>query len=200
MTVPAKIASYMAAAKPLLAGMDGEGARAVEPPDAGFASPRPEDSDALAKNCWLCIRPVRLSGPLSVKRPLPGTKPTTAAGRCWISWKIFCFQPKKQTFEVNPLKVLVIIPCYNESENICRVVQRLKATCPDVDYLVVNDCSTDDSARILRENGYNYLDLPLNLGIGGVCRAVICTPLPTIMTSPFRWTATASTTPNIFTM
>ena len=39
--------------------------------------------------------------------------------------------------------------------------------CPDVDYLVVNDCSTDDSARILRENGYNYLDLPLNLGIGG---------------------------------
>ena len=68
---------------------------------------------------------------------------------------------------MNPLKVLVIIPCYNESENICRVVQRLKATCPDVDYLVVNDCSTDDSARILRENGYNYLDLPLNLGIGG---------------------------------
>ena len=65
------------------------------------------------------------------------------------------------------MKVLVIIPCYNESENICRVVQRLKATCPDVDYLVVNDCSTDDSARILRENGYNYLDLPLNLGIGG---------------------------------
>lgn len=52
------------------------------------------------------------------------------------------------------MKVLVIIPCYNESENICRVVQRLKATCPDVDYLVVNDCSTDDSARILRENGY----------------------------------------------
>ena len=62
------------------------------------------------------------------------------------------------------MKVLVIIPCYNEAENICRVVQRLKATCPDVDYLVVNDCSTDDSARILRENGYNYLDLPLNLG------------------------------------
>lgn len=65
------------------------------------------------------------------------------------------------------MKVLVIIPCYNEAENICRVVQRLKAACPDVDYLVVNDCSTDDSARILRENGYNYLDLPLNLGIGG---------------------------------
>ena len=49
MTVPAKIASYMAAAKPLLASMDGEGARAVEAAGCGFASPA-EDSDALAKN------------------------------------------------------------------------------------------------------------------------------------------------------
>ena len=49
MTVPAKIASYMAAAKPLLASMDGEGARAVETAGCGFASPA-EDSDALAKN------------------------------------------------------------------------------------------------------------------------------------------------------
>lgn len=65
------------------------------------------------------------------------------------------------------MNVLVIIPCYNEAENICHVVERLKSTCPDVDYLVVNDCSTDQSAAILREKGYNYLDLPLNLGIGG---------------------------------
>ena len=49
MTVPAKIASYMAAAKPLLASMDGEGARAVEAAGCGFTSPA-EDSDALAKN------------------------------------------------------------------------------------------------------------------------------------------------------
>ena len=49
MTVPAKIASYMAAAKPLLASMDGEGARAVEAAGCGFASPA-EDSDALAAN------------------------------------------------------------------------------------------------------------------------------------------------------
>lgn len=65
------------------------------------------------------------------------------------------------------MKVLVIIPCYNESESICRVVERLKQTCPDVDYLIVNDCSTDNSAEILKNNHYNYLDLPLNLGIGG---------------------------------
>lgn len=65
------------------------------------------------------------------------------------------------------MKVLVIIPCYNEAESICSVVEKLKATCPDVDYVVVNDCSTDRSASILRQRNYNYLDLPVNLGIGG---------------------------------
>lgn len=63
--------------------------------------------------------------------------------------------------------VLVIIPCYNEEENIERVVNRLTATCPDVDYLVVNDCSTDRSAAILAEKGFNHVNLPVNLGIGG---------------------------------
>ncbi len=65
------------------------------------------------------------------------------------------------------MKVLVIIPCYNEAKNICSVVDNLKATCPEVDYVVINDCSTDASAAILRQHGYNYLDLPVNLGIGG---------------------------------
>ena len=65
------------------------------------------------------------------------------------------------------MKVLVIIPCYNEAENICSVVENLKATCPEVDYVVINDCSTDNSAAVLQAHGYNYIDLPVNLGIGG---------------------------------
>lgn len=63
--------------------------------------------------------------------------------------------------------VLVIIPCYNEEANIQRVVQHLIDTCPDVDYLVVNDCSTDRSEAILKENHFNYVSLPVNVGIGG---------------------------------
>ena len=47
------------------------------------------------------------------------------------------------------------------------MVENLRAACPQVDYLVVNDCSTDNSVEILRAQGYNYLDLPVNLGIGG---------------------------------
>lgn len=65
------------------------------------------------------------------------------------------------------MKTLVIIPCYNEQENIERVVTRLQETCPEVDYLVVNDCSTDNSREILKKCGFRFLDLPINLGIGG---------------------------------
>lgn len=64
-------------------------------------------------------------------------------------------------------KILVLIPCYNEEENIVRTVEHLKQTCPTVDFLVINDCSTDDSAALLRQHGYPFLDLPVNLGIGG---------------------------------
>ncbi len=65
------------------------------------------------------------------------------------------------------MKVLVIIPCYNEEKNIERVINRLKNTVPSVDYIIVNDCSQDASEKICAQNGYNYLSLPVNLGIGG---------------------------------
>ena len=65
------------------------------------------------------------------------------------------------------MKTLVIIPCYNEAENLVRVVERLRAAAPEADYLIVNDCSTDDSEAVCKEHGFNYISLPVNLGIGG---------------------------------
>ncbi|MBQ8612067.1 MAG: glycosyltransferase family 2 protein [Oscillospiraceae bacterium] len=65
------------------------------------------------------------------------------------------------------MKILVIIPCYNEEENLERVVARLQKEAPQVDFLIVNDCSTDSSAAICKANGWRFLDLPSNLGIGG---------------------------------
>lgn len=71
------------------------------------------------------------------------------------------------------MKILVIIPCYNEAENIARVVKNLQASVAgqalpgQVDYLVVNDCSTDGSAAICAREGFSYISLPVNLGIGG---------------------------------
>ena len=65
------------------------------------------------------------------------------------------------------MKILIIIPCYNEEKNIERVVANLKQAAPEADYLIVNDCSTDRSAAICRDNGFSYVSLPVNLGIGG---------------------------------
>ena len=69
------------------------------------------------------------------------------------------------------MRVLVIIPCYNEEANIERVVARLTRVTADlpyvVDYVIVNDCSTDRSAEICQEHNFSYLSLPINLGIGG---------------------------------
>lgn len=65
------------------------------------------------------------------------------------------------------LKVLVIIPAYNEAENIERVVTDLKRRGGEIDYIIVNDGSKDDTTKICRSKGYALLDLPINLGLAG---------------------------------
>lgn len=65
------------------------------------------------------------------------------------------------------MKKLVIIPAYNEAESILTTVQDVLDHAPGFDYVVVNDCSRDDTIRICREHHLNVLDLPINLGIGG---------------------------------
>lgn len=65
------------------------------------------------------------------------------------------------------MKKLVIIPAYNESESIKNTVEEIKNKAQGFDYVVVNDCSKDDTQKICEENGYNIINLPVNLGIGG---------------------------------
>jgi len=67
----------------------------------------------------------------------------------------------------NMSELLIVIPAYNEAENIERVVNRLIREFPQYDYVVVNDGSADETADICRKNGYNLLDLPVNLGLAG---------------------------------
>ena len=64
-------------------------------------------------------------------------------------------------------QVILVIPAYNEEQNIKRVVDNLIRNYPELDYVVVNDGSTDGTERILRENGYNHISLPVNLGLAG---------------------------------
>lgn len=69
------------------------------------------------------------------------------------------------------MKVLVIIPAYNEEENILDVCHNLdnlnKEKEYDLDYIVINDGSIDDTKNILEKNKINHINLVHNLGIGG---------------------------------
>ena len=65
------------------------------------------------------------------------------------------------------MKLLIVIPAYNEAENIVSVVEELKTVVPQYDYVIVNDGSRDKTSEICRENGYHLLDLPANLGLTG---------------------------------
>lgn len=77
------------------------------------------------------------------------------------------------SLENSQLNLLIIIPAYNEAENIERVVDNLTENYPQWDYLVVNDGSKDRTAEICWEKGYPLLDLPVNLGLAGAFQAGI---------------------------
>ncbi len=65
------------------------------------------------------------------------------------------------------MKKLVIIPAYNESGNIEKTVADITQNAKGFDYIIVNDCSTDNTLQICRDNDFRLVNLPVNLGIGG---------------------------------
>lgn len=65
------------------------------------------------------------------------------------------------------MKKLIIIPAYNEAENIEKTIDAITKKAKDFDYIIINDCSSDETLKICEEKGYNVVSLPINLGIGG---------------------------------
>ena len=65
------------------------------------------------------------------------------------------------------IKTLVIVPAYNEEESIKKVVKEIKDNNANVDIVVVNDGSSDNTLLEAKSSGAVVLDLPYNLGIGG---------------------------------
>lgn len=65
------------------------------------------------------------------------------------------------------MKTLVVIPAYNEALNIEKTVHDLEVNAPDVDYVVVNDGSKDNTLEVLKKNDFNYIDGFFNLGLFG---------------------------------
>ncbi len=64
-------------------------------------------------------------------------------------------------------KILIIIPAYNEEANIVKTVNSIKNfKKKKLDYIVINDGSTDNTKKVMMENNIDFIDLPFNLGIG----------------------------------
>ena len=68
-------------------------------------------------------------------------------------------------------KLLAIVPAYNEAGAIASTVGDLRENAPEFDVVVVDDGSTDDTARVARAAGAEVIQLPFNLGIGGAVQS-----------------------------
>lgn len=65
------------------------------------------------------------------------------------------------------MRKLVIIPAYNEEGNLEKTINDIKENAQEFDYIIINDCSRDNTLEMCRQKGFSYLNLPVNLGIGG---------------------------------
>ena len=76
-----------------------------------------------------------------------------------------------------PDSVLIVIPCYNEEASLPLVLQELQQIKLPGNYqmevLVINDCSKDNTSAVARKYRATVIDLPVNLGIGGAVQTGI---------------------------
>lgn len=63
------------------------------------------------------------------------------------------------------MRVLAIIPAFNEEESLERTVEELRRVEPSVDFVVINDGSTDRTGEICAKNGYPVVTMPVNCGL-----------------------------------
>ena len=75
---------------------------------------------------------------------------------------------------MNKIRVLIILPCFNEEQSIGSILQQLKnIKVPNCEFtaLPVNDGSTDNTITEIKKHSSTYVDLPKNLGIGGAVQS-----------------------------
>ena len=65
------------------------------------------------------------------------------------------------------MKILLIVPAYNEEENIVRVCRNIRENYPQYDFVVINDGSKDRTLELCKENKFPVISLPVNLGLAG---------------------------------
>ena len=53
------------------------------------------------------------------------------------------------------MRILAIIPAFNEEDCLAETVAELRQACPDVDYLIIDDGSSDATRDVMREHNLN---------------------------------------------
>jgi glycosyltransferase involved in cell wall biosynthesis len=69
------------------------------------------------------------------------------------------------------VKLLILIPAYNEEGAVGGVIEEVHGVLPGVAVLVVDDCSEDGTVGRARQAGAQVLSLPYHLGLGGCVQA-----------------------------
>jgi glycosyltransferase involved in cell wall biosynthesis len=64
-------------------------------------------------------------------------------------------------------RIIIMMPAHNEAENLPHVFAELHRALPDVDIVVIDDYSTDETALLAKRLGAQVVSLPCNLGYGG---------------------------------
>lgn len=62
------------------------------------------------------------------------------------------------------MKVLIVVPAYNEAQNIEKTIKDI-TTNTKYDYVIINDCSKDDTKTVCEKNDFNVISLPVNYGL-----------------------------------
>lgn len=65
------------------------------------------------------------------------------------------------------MNALIIIPAFNEEDNIEATVNSVESLSRNYKYVVINDCSTDNTRVICEREGYNHINLLVNQGFSG---------------------------------
>jgi glycosyltransferase involved in cell wall biosynthesis len=66
---------------------------------------------------------------------------------------------------------LAVVPAYNESDTITRVIDSVREHAPEFDVLVIDDGSTDGTGELAEHAGARVVRHPFNLGIGGAVQS-----------------------------
>ena len=74
---------------------------------------------------------------------------------------------------MNPSKLSVVIPAFNESKSIAGLIKEVKSLYPECEVVIIDDGSTDDTASVASEAGARVYSHPYNIGNGAAVKSGI---------------------------